>query len=290
MRASITRVWQIAILVVLGAVVVWLLRRPSHEHTTTAPAAASVATPPAPAAPSEAVPPPPSRPFKLPMPAVPMRASESEPVKAPPESVSVPKDWLLRGSGAPDYNVKSDRVEVLSGLASVRLASQKKDISPSEIGSLMQTIVGGPWAGTRAEFTVSVKSFSMRRNIDVWARVTDEARTVIEFRHAQSDYGPLGWQRYSIVFDVPPTAAEIAYGVSLRGVGALWVDDAHLQGVNRTVAATGEASSEKLGVVAQEADENGPLAGPSNMDFEDTRLLTETFRKVPQDELGRTRF
>jgi hypothetical protein len=60
--------------------------------------------------------------------------------------------------------------------------------------------------------------------------------------------------------------------------------------VDRSVELTGHTVPSQLGVIVQVADRKGPLAMPSNLDFEDVVPADEAFRDVPKDALGRTRF
>ncbi len=244
-----------------------------------------------------AIAPPPARTFRLPSVAVtrPVAAANTrtkeEPAKHPRTApLLVPKDWLLRGSAPQNYDLKSDRNEVLSGQASVQLVSHEKDIAPTEFASLMQTISAAPWVGKHVEFSVSTRSREMRRDMEVWVRVTDADDAVIEYRQWQTLYGKPEWKTTSIIVDVPWSAAQIAYGVSLRGVGTLWIDNAQLKALDRSIAVSGTSYPDRLGVIVQVADEGGPLAQPSNMDFEEVVPADERFRQVPEDELGRARF
>jgi hypothetical protein len=82
----------------------------------------------------------------------------------------------------------------------------------------------------------------------------------------------------------------VAYGINLHGPGSLHIDAARVDALDRNVPAPKHNLPGRLGVVVQVANEKGPLARPSNLDFEDAVPADPSFREVPKDELGRTRF
>lgn len=295
-----SRAIQLAGIVLLGAVAGLLIMRPWHDDSSTR-APGVIASPPAAAttAPSDVeradVPPPPARTFKLPAMAasVPQVKPREEDAEEEPATVYVPRDWLLRGAGPQHYSVHSDKSEVLSGQVSVAIASSKKDVPSTQSASLMQSVSAQPWLGQRVVFTLNWKSRELRnQRTEVWIRALDGINAVVAYNEAQSLYGKPDWYKTSVAIDVPESATELAYGVTLNGVGAMWVDGAQVQSVDKAVQVPMRSMPSKLGAIAQDARDGGPLAQPSNLDFEDTDEVVNVpeFRAAPADAINRKRF
>lgn len=294
-----SRALQVGLIIALGAGLGLLITRPWRETPAeVAPpladstvAKTEPAPPAAPATPADNTPPP-ARTYKLPTlsvtPAVEAkRTAEIEKFA----KVSVPRHWLLRGTGPDGYEVRSDRHEVLSGSASVSIASRTNERAATKSGSLMQTIVAGDLAGKRVELSIRTRAQAFRRDFELWMRATDSAGVVIAYDEAQSDYGKASeWQTVTTVMDIPWSAAEIAYGVTLTGPGKIWLDGAQLRVTQKIADLSARMRPAKLGVTVQESDRNGPLPAPSNLDFEDVVEMKEPFYQPPKDELGKSRF
>jgi hypothetical protein len=65
-----------------------------------------------------------------------------------------------------------------------------------------------------------------------------------------------GWQRYSVVLDVPKDATGVFFGVLLSGTGKVWINSGSLERVGDEVPTTAVSSKP----VRPEA--------PANLDFE----------------------
>jgi hypothetical protein len=201
----------------------------------------------------------------------------------------VPADWLLRGSAPRNYDLKADRVMAFSGRASAVLVSHDKDISPGLYGSLMQTIQAAPYAGQRVEFSAWLKARGTRPNsVALWIRVANAESILLDLQNtlARAPKIAADWTRYSIVIDVPWAAGEMGYGVFLSGKGSVWMDDAKIEAVDKAIALTAEPSTLLRGVAVQVATQNGPLANPTNMGFEDVVPAPATLRDVPPDNIA----
>jgi hypothetical protein len=292
------RTLQLTLLIVLGAGLALLvlqpwgpaervrmpaLPSPSRSATSVSPGALPRTDP-------KAISPPPTRTFHLPAVASAAPAVRSEPAPQDPPQVMVPKDWMLRGSGPENYDVRSDRSEVFSGQSSVLFASRKKDIPYTESGSLMQSVIADPWLGKRVVFTVSWKRKGFRQYVQLWVRALDASRVVVAYNESGAAYAKEDWHRNSVAIDIPWSATEIAYGVSLKGPGQMNIDDAHFEVVDKAADVAARNLTGHLGIVAQETSDKGPLASPSNMDFEDIVPALASFRELPRDQLGRSRF
>jgi hypothetical protein len=300
-----SRAIQLALIVALGVGVGLLISRPWSSSTESpAPAVAAPtateepasrpAVEPSSATTSPSEPAQPRRPFKLPAmtvaSAAPQVVIKQETAKPEAPPILVPKDWVLRGTGSEHYDASSDKSEVLSGQYSVRFAAHDKNVAYTEFASLMQSVVAEPWLGKRVVFSLSWKGRGLVQDVEVWIRALDAGRVVIAHNNAGSRYSKPEWKKSTVAIDVPWSAAEITYGVNLRATGGAWVDAAKLDAVDRNAAVGARNLPGELGVIAQESTANGPLAMPSNMDFEDVGPATDAFRRAPKDQLGRSRF
>jgi hypothetical protein len=299
-----TRAMQVAIIIALGAGIGLLVTRPwqgsdeTQASATPVPDTTSSSAQPPTSASSRAtdsqtpIAPPTPRSFKLPTMSAVTPATQpkvKDEAKRPPPNL-VPRHWLLRGTGPSGYDIKSDRAQVFTGQSSVQIVSHNKDVAATKNASLMQTIIAGDWAGQRVEFSMSTRPSDFRRYIRVWIRATDSGGAVIAYDESSSAYGKPEWKKSTIIMDVPWSAAEVAYGITLEGPGSVWVDNAELRAVDKAIGITGQMRPSELGVVVQTADRNGPLATPNNMDFEDVVPADDLFRELPKDELGKARF
>jgi hypothetical protein len=294
---------QVAGIVALGALIAlsivrpWRATEPSVEPLPAMTAASppivpAPATAPLEAPRTESDAPPPTRTFRLPAvaSAIPSSAVKDETEKRPPVQILVPKDWLLRGTGPENYEVRSDKAEVFTGQSSVRMASLKKDVPPTTFASLMQTASAAPWVGKRVEFSMSTKPHGLRATYDVWIRAIDAGNAVIAYDEMQTFGAKSDWKKTAATIDVPWSAAEIAYGINLHSTGGLNVDDAQLTLIDKSLSAPMRNRPAKLGIVVQDANKDGPLGMPTNLDFEDVVPAGDAFREIPQDQVGRTRF
>jgi hypothetical protein len=295
---------QVAGVIALGAVISlsilrpWRVTSPSVAPALSAVAPETVPQVRAPASPLEthrtdSAVPPPTRTFRLPAVAAPVseaKPKEETAQRPPPAPILVPKNWLLRGTGPESYEVRSDKAEVFTGQLSVRMASLKKDIPVTAFATLMQTAGAAPWVGKRVEFSLSTEPEGLRTTYEVWIRAVDAGNVVIAYDEAQTFGAKSDWKKKAATIDVPWSAAEIAYGVSVHGAGRLHVDNAQLTLIDKSMPAPTHNMPAKLGIVAQDANKNGPLAMPSNLDFEDVGPADDSFREIPPDQINRTRF
>lgn len=292
LELAITRPWQGSRPGEKGALLVHVEESaPSHAKGSAAPTRSAASDTPADASFSA-----PPRPFNLPKMSAPTTVAAAR-TKAPPAkrpatlpTLLVPKDWLLRGSGPQNYDVHIDRDDVFTGQSSVLFASYDKDVAYTQFGSLMQAVVGEPWAGKRVEFSASAKAHNGGEELAVWIRAVDAASVVIAYDQSESRYAKPEWKKIVAVIDVPWSAAELAYGVNLSGPGKAHIDDVRLKVIDKSLPAPTRNMPWQLGVVAQAADAKGPLAMPANLDFEEAVPANDAFREVPQDKVGRTRF
>ena len=221
-----------------------------------------------------------------------MRPSDESAPAPKPTTIRVPNQWLLRGSGSKNYELRSDGDTVFTGNFSAALIAHDKDVSPNLSGSAIQAVLAAPYIGTRVELSAMLKGEGMRNSGSVWMYVTDPSRVIIAYQVAQMT--PTGdvneWTRYRVVMDIPFHGEVLAYGFTLQGKGKLWVDDVHLRAVDNDVPITGPQNVHQVGVIAQAVSADGALTNPANLDFEDVQLTRERQPPPPPDEIKGTRF
>lgn len=297
-----SRVMQLAGIVALGAIVGLFVTRPwqgdaqsaasvaepTVNAAATAPPAASAEQPKA-TAPSS----PPPRTFKLPtmnvasVPAV--KAKAAKPADVAP--LKLPKDWLVRGTAPDKYLITSDKSHAMSGQSSVLIAAHDKNVPATTFASLLQSVVAEPWLGKRVVFTVNIAPDDWFGNpVVVWIRALDASNVVISYNEWEAAYVKKDWQKQSVAIDVPWSATEIAYGVNVYASSKMWIDGAQFDAVDKNVDVRARNVPSRLGVTAQDANERGPLALPSNLDFEIVVDADGNILETPQDKLGRTKF
>jgi hypothetical protein len=289
------RAFQLGLLACLGAFVAWWLSSSDEDSAPPADRPAPRSTAPVDAAPPAAKPEPRQESrveFRLPRVGVPEARASSLPADDP-QSIQVPKNWLLRGSASKNYELRSDSVTAFSGNYSAVLSAHEKDIQPNLTGSAVQAVLAAPYVGTRVEISASLRSDGARPGAgSFWIYVTDPARVVIAYQIVpmSRELAQGQWQRYRIVMDVPWHGEVMAFGFSLQGKGKLWADDVKLLPVDDNVPVTGPQNSHQLGVIAQAVSLDGALANPNNLDFEDTLVSRERGPEAPPDAVRGTRF
>lgn len=289
------RIVQLVVFALVGAFLAWLLMREDEPASPIAPPKTTVRPVEMPAQAAQASTAP-SRPkdrvvFRLPKMAS-ASAGEEAPPPAKPTDVWIPKDWLLRGSGSRNYELRSDRDTVFTGNSSALLSSHDKDVSPNLSGSAIQAVLAAPYVGTRVELSAMLRGAGMRNAGSVWMYVTDPSRVIIAYQVAQMTPSAdvSDWTRYRVVMDVPFHGEVLAYGFTLQGKGKLWADDVHLRAVDNDVPVTGPQNLRQVGVIAQAVSADGALTNPANLDFEDIQIMRERQPPPPPDEIKGTRF
>jgi hypothetical protein len=290
------RAVQLALIALAGAVIAWWLTRDPEPESRKPVVRAEVVASPAREPVQAASGPPRERAFKLPEVAASKPTVKIVAAPPPPPAFGVPKDWLLRGSASKSYELRADRASVFSGNASAVLKSHEGEIQPNLTGSAVQAVLAAPWVGQRVELTMAMRATSRLDDPTAmaWMYVTDPARVVIAYQLVQmriaTDQPKSEWRRYRVVMDVPWHGEVLAYGFSLQGRGALWVDDVRLTAVDPNVPLTGQQNSHQLGVIAQAVSAEGALANPSNLDFEDILMTRTRQDPPPRDTIDGTRF
>jgi hypothetical protein len=288
----------------LGVVVGLLVTRPwQHDAQLEASVTEPVPSAPAGAAapPSASVEPskpvtasaPPARTFRLPTMNVASlpetRAKTTKPAEVAP--LRLPKDWLVRGTAPDKYLITSDKAHAMSGQSSVLIAAHDRNVAATTFASLLQSVVAEPWLGKRVVFTVNIEPGEwFGDDVAVWIRALDASNVVISYNEWEAAYVKKDWQKQSVAIDVPWSATEIAYGVNVHGSSKMWIDGAQFDAVDKNVEVGARNIPSRLGVTAQDASERGPLALPSNLDFEIIVDGNGNPLEAPKDQLGRKKF
>jgi len=182
------------------------------------------------------------------LPALPTFAVERPGVGGIAEIAELP-GWWRAGSNPAGYQVGVDRVVTHAGRASARLNSVASD--PTGFGSLMQVASADKFRGKRVRMTGWVKAENVKRTAGLWMRVdgpSQDPKQALAFdaMHGRAINGTRAWQRYEIVLDVGDAAADIAFGATLSGAGAIWVDDVRFEEVGRDVPTTAPPPPQNL--------------------------------------------
>ena len=170
-----------------------------------------------------------------------------------------PEGWFLAGNNRDAYESgvtqDADRSGAVAYLASTAPA-------PEGFGTLMQTFDADAFRGKRVRMTAHVRAEGVSEWAGLWVRV-DGAGTpapALAFDNMQDRpiSGTSDWAPYSVVVDVPETAAAVGFGALLDGPGRVLLDDVAFEEVDESVPTTGQTPPE------------GPSypARPMNLDFE----------------------
>lgn len=231
-----------------------------------------------------------ARPSSAPSPAVAIpKPAESAP-KGPTPKVTVPARWLLRGTAPQNYDLLSDHAQVRSGAFSAVLKSHEKNIAPSLNGSLVQLVVAEPLLGKRLEVSAYLRGEEVRdRTVSLWLTAVDSNNLLLATENSRAQFPTVTsqWTRVSFVVDVPWSASQVSYGVSLAGKGTLWVDDLRLDAVDRAaMALTSNSIPRQLGQPVNPVSTQGPLPRPENLDFEETMEVEAPDRDKPPSSVS----
>jgi len=165
------------------------------------------------------------------------------------EEIAELPGWWRAGSNPAGYRIGADRAVTHSGRASARLVSAQPD--PMGFGSLMQVAAAEKYRGKRVRLTGWVRAANVRRRAGLWMRVDGPSQDpkqalAADVMKDRGISGTRGWQRYAIVLDVGANAADIAFGATLSGAGAIWVDDMRIEEVGRDVPTTAAPRAQNL--------------------------------------------
>lgn len=157
---------------------------------------------------------------------------------------AVPEGWYVAGSKPGEYDCSRDPGTTYQGLPSSYLRS-KEGVTTTGFGTLMQDFNAANYLGKRVEFSAAVKAEGVTSWAGLWMRVdnrnaTDKKNYTVAFDNMQhrAITGTTGWQRFSVVLDVPQEATGIFLGILLDGPGVVWMSGGKFEVVGADVPTT----------------------------------------------------
>ena len=144
----------------------------------------------------------------------------------------------MAGSRPTEYDCNKDPSATYQGLPSTYLKS-KDGLTTTGFGTLMQQFNAANYLGKRIQFSANVKAEGVTNWSGLWMRV-DHGNESVAFDNMQQRpiAGTRGWQRYSVVLDVPQEATGIFLGILLHGPGAVWMNGGKFEVVGADVPTT----------------------------------------------------
>jgi hypothetical protein len=114
-------------------------------------------------------------------------------------------------------------------------------------GGMMQMSSAEDFFGKRVRLSGWVKTADANDGGGhLWLRVDgQQSGQTLQFDNMDSHpvKGTTDWQQYSVVLDVPPEAAALAYGFFVNGTGQMWVSGTKLEPVGPEVPSTNMITS-----------------------------------------------
>jgi hypothetical protein len=163
--------------------------------------------------------------------------------------------WIKAGSHPNDYEMGTDPNVAFTGKSSGFIRSSKPE--PEGFGTYMQMFDASEYRGKRLKLSMMVKTDAVADWAGVWMRVDSDRKPGIAFDNMSNRpiKGTQAWTPYSVVLDIDPSAARIAFGILLAGKGSVWIDDVMFDIVGTEVTSTDFIK--------------GSGSGPHNLSFED---------------------
>lgn len=169
--------------------------------------------------------------------------------------------WFMDGSDPNQYeygineelcdNKKSGYIRVRMGMG---IPFRPIRFPGSGFGTLMQIFKADHYRNKRMRFTAVVKTDAVYGWAGLWMRVDGPKKEMLGFDNMSTRpiNGTTGWQRYSVVLDVPQESVNIGFGILLNGFGQVSLADVRFE----------ETDDEPTGPPEREYPDK-----PSNLDF-----------------------
>ncbi len=174
------------------------------------------------------------------MPAPKPAAVRVEEPPVPGVTTKAPPGWSKNGSKPNSYSVGVDRNQGYGGMPSAYVKSL--DPTVDGFGGMMQTTSAEDLAGKRVRLSGWVKTEDANDGGGhLWLRVDgQQAGQMLQFDNMDNRpvKGTTDWQQYSVVVDVPPESAALAYGFFVAGTGKMYVSGAKMEPVGPEVPST----------------------------------------------------
>ena len=167
-------------------------------------------------------------------------APRAEEPPVPGVTRTAPAGWMKNGSKPGSYAVGVDRNQMFAGLPSAYVKSLESSVDG--FGGMMQVSSAEDLVGKRVRLSGWVKTEDANDGGGhLWLRVDgQQSGQVLQFDNMDKHpvKGTTDWQQYSVVLDVPPESAALAYGFFVQGAGQMWVSGAKLEPVGPEVPST----------------------------------------------------
>jgi hypothetical protein len=151
-----------------------------------------------------------------------------------------PSGWLIAGSAPQEYSLGLDASTMRCARPSGRITAGPRQ--PTGFATLLQVVSADPYRGQRVRMSGWVRSDRVGYIAALWLRGDDANGQPHTFDN-MSDRpirGTTDWTPYSIVLDIPQTAASLFYGMYLDGSGTAWVDGIAFDVVDDSIPVTRE--------------------------------------------------
>ena len=114
-------------------------------------------------------------------------------------------------------------------------------------GCYMQTVSAVPFHGKRVEILANLRCQDVTHGATAWARVDGMPGQTYAFDNLKDApegwlFGTAPWTARRVVLDVPNDAITLHYGFFLKGKGALWASDFHVEEANDAAQLTSAAA------------------------------------------------
>jgi hypothetical protein len=185
--------------------------------------------------------PPPAAEAPRPVPAAPVPVAQLlEELPVPGITRTAPAGWMKNGSKPDAYVVGVDRLQNYGGMPSAYVKSVQPSVQG--FGGMMQMSAADDHLGQRVRLSGWAKTEDANDGGGhLWFRVDGQQRgATLQFDNMDNRpiKGTTDWQHYSVVLDVPPEAAALAYGFFVNGTGKMWVSGAKIETVGPEVPST----------------------------------------------------
>jgi hypothetical protein len=163
---------------------------------------------------------------------------------------TAPAGWSKNGSKPGSYVVGVDRNQTMGGMPSAYVKSIESSVDG--FGGMMQMSSAEDLVGKRVRLSGWVKTEDANDGGGhLWLRVDgQQSGQMLQFDNMGNRpvKGTTDWQQYSVVLDVPPESAALAYGFFVQGTGKMWVSGTKIDQVGPEVSSTNMVTNQARGL------------------------------------------
>jgi hypothetical protein len=145
----------------------------------------------------------------------------------------LPAPWVVAGKDPKKFTAGVDQADGVKGAKF--LSNESGD--GHAWASLTQVVSAENYVGQRIRFRARVRTRDVGGWAGLWMRVDGASQPGVAFYNSQDKpiKGSTDWQERSVVLDVPPDGAKIAFGVIGAGKGTVWIDQLAFDTVGQDV-------------------------------------------------------